>query len=48
MGDHSHGFCQERSMVVPLTKIRLKYDALLKKWRDFGPGNGKKPSKLVT
>lgn len=34
-------FCQEHHIIVTLSKIRSKYDALLKKWRDFGPGKGK-------
>jgi len=33
--------CQHHNRIEPLTKIRSKYDNLLKKWRDFGPGSGK-------
>ena len=38
-------FCQKTNMIVPLQKIRSKYDTLLKKWRDFGPGKGKETKK---
>ena len=34
-------WCQHHNRIEPLTKIRSKYDNLLKKWRDFGPGSGK-------